>query len=60
MKEEKYFLDFSKTIRKCIIMYEVKGSVHSPIMYIKKPKWRSEEEFVEFVKSLQIYITKKP
>lgn len=54
-EESKYYLDFSQDIRKCIIVYEVKGNVHSPVMYIKRPKWIPEEEFFTFVRSLKIF-----
>lgn len=51
-----YYIDKSKSIRKSIIIYEVKGSIHSPIMYIQKPRWVSNEEFGNFIDRMQIMI----
>jgi hypothetical protein len=58
MSEKEYFLDFSKSFRKSIILFQQVGSVASPIAYIQKPKHVDDDEFMTFVKSLQIY-TKK-
>lgn len=53
---EKYYIDKSKTIRKSIIIYENKGSVHTPIIYIVKPKYVTQEEFDKFINNMQITI----
>lgn len=53
---KKYYLDKSKTIRKSIIIYKNKGSVHSPIIYISKPKWVTNEEFDKFINNMQIIV----
>jgi hypothetical protein len=59
MKEESYYIDRSMSIRKSVIIYHNKGSVHSPIVYIKKPKWVSEEEFNDFLDRMQIMVKPK-
>jgi hypothetical protein len=35
------------------------GSVHSPIMYLSKPKWVSQEEFDAFVDNMTISVKTK-
>jgi hypothetical protein len=50
-----YFLDFSKEIRKSIVLYKQTGSVATPMAYISRPKWIEEKDFEEFVRSLKIY-----
>jgi len=52
----KYYIDTSRDIRKSIIIYQVKGSVHSPVMYISKPKWISQEDFEELFSRTEIRI----
>jgi hypothetical protein len=56
MSEVKYYIDKSRSIRKSVIIYKVDGSVHSPVMYLQKPKWISEREFDNFLKKVQISI----
>jgi hypothetical protein len=51
-----YFLDKSGTIRKSIILYKMVGSVATPILYIQKPKYISEEEFKSTMNSIEIRI----
>jgi len=58
-KEVEYYIDRSKTIRKSVIIYQVKGNVHSPIFYISKPKYRTEQEFNDFLDRMEIYIKPK-
>ena len=53
---EKYYIDKSKTIRKSIIIYENKGSVHTPIIYVSKPKYVTQDEFDKFINNMQITI----
>ena len=53
---EKYYIDKSKTIRKSIIIYENKGTVHSPIIYISKPKYVTQDEFDKFINNIQIIV----
>jgi hypothetical protein len=55
--KDEYFLDFSKEIRKSIILYKQTGSIATPMAYISKPRWIEEKDFVEFIKSLDIYKT---
>ena len=55
-KVREYYIDKSKTIRKSIIIYRDMGSVHSPIMYLSKPKWVSQEEFDAFVDNMTISV----
>jgi len=55
-KVREYYIDKSKTIRKSIIIYRDMGSVHSPIMYLPKPKWVSQEEFDAFVDNMTISV----
>ncbi len=57
MKEKsKYYLDSSMDLRKSIIMYKIDGCVHSPVMYLKKPKWVSDEDFKDLFNRMQIMI----
>jgi hypothetical protein len=58
-KVREYYIDKSKTIRKSIIIYRDMGSVHSPIMYLQKPKWVSQEEFDAFVDNMTIAVKTK-
>ena len=58
-KSEKYYIDKSQTLRKAIIIYKIEGSVHSPIMYLKKPKWVNDTEFTEFLNNIEIIIKEK-
>ena len=59
MKEPEYYIDKSKSIRKSVIIYQIKGNVHSPVLYISKPKWRTEEEFSDLLNRIEIYIKPK-
>lgn len=56
---EEYYIDFSRQIRKSIILYKLKGNVSTPIVYFKKPKWIKEEDFENFIKSLSITVNLK-
>lgn len=58
-KQIEYYIDRSKTVRKSVIIYKVEGNVHSPIMYLKKPKWRTDEEFNEFLDNMQMMVKLK-
>lgn len=53
---DRYYIDKSKTIRKSIIVYGVNGGLHSPVMYISKPKWISQEDFDELFSRMEIKI----
>ena len=57
-KKCKYYLDTSMTIRKAIVMYKIDDNVHSPVRYLKKPKWISDEEF-KLLYSMEILIKKE-
>jgi hypothetical protein len=56
MPEVRYYIDKSRSIRKSVIIYKVDGSVHSPVIYLQKPRWISEREFDNFLKKVQISI----
>jgi len=58
-KQIEYYIDRSKSIRKSVIVYRIEGSVHSPIMYLQKPKWRTDEEFNEFLDNMQMMVKPK-
>jgi hypothetical protein len=58
-KQIEYYIDRSKSIRKAVIIYRIEGSVHSPIMYLQKPKWRTDEEFNEFLDNMQMMVKPK-
>lgn len=51
-----YWFDKSRTIRKSIILYKHQDGMSTPVMYITKPKWVTDKEFMETFKSMQIYI----
>lgn len=53
---KEFYIDRSMSIRKAVIIYQVKGSIHSPIMYLKKPKWVSNDDFNDFLDKMQIQI----
>jgi hypothetical protein len=54
--EGRYYIDKSRSIRKSVIIYEISGSVHSPIMYLQKPKWVSQERFEKFLEDMVIMV----
>ena len=54
-----FYIDRSKSIRKSIIIYQIKGSVHSPVVYLSKPKWITDEEFNDLLDRMQIMIKPK-
>ena len=54
-----FYIDSSKSIRKSIIIYQIKGSVHSPVVYLSKPKWITDEEFNDLIDRMQIMIKPK-
>ena len=54
-----FYIDRSKSIRKSIIIYQIKGSVHSPVVYLSKPKWINDEEFNDLIDRMQIMIKPK-
>lgn len=54
--KEEYYIDYSRQIRKSIMLYRLKGSVATPVVYFTKPKWIKEEDFVSFIKSLSIRV----
>lgn len=56
---EEYYIDYSRQIRKSIMLYKIKGSVATPVVYFTKPKWIKEEDFVNFIKSLSIRVKRK-
>ena len=53
---EEFYIDKSKSIRKSVIIYQVKDNVHYPVMYIKKPKWRTDKEFNDLFDRMEIMI----
>lgn len=56
MNENKFYIDKTKELRKSIIIYKVNESIHSPIMYLSKPKWVSQEEFDNFFNNMIISV----
>lgn len=54
--QPEYWFDKSQTLRQSIILYKQINGVASPIMYFTKPKWISNEEFLDTFKRMQIYI----
>jgi hypothetical protein len=58
MKSE-YYIDRSKSIRKSVIIYHIDGSVHSPVVYLSKPKWIKEDDFNDLLDRMQIMIKPK-
>lgn len=58
MKSE-YYIDRSKSVRKSVIIYQIKESVHSPVMYLSKPKWITEDEFNDLMDRMEILIKPK-
>ena len=54
-----FYIDRSKSIRKSIIIYQIKGSVHSPVVYLSKPKWITDEDFNDLLDRMQIMIKPK-
>ena len=55
-QEIEYFIDKSKSFRKSVILFQMKGNVASPLLYINKPKHINEEEFNKILDRIQIYI----
>lgn len=51
-----YWFDKSKTIRKSIILYKQQDGIATPVMYLSKPRWISEKDFMDFYGKLQISI----
>jgi hypothetical protein len=45
--------------RKSGIVWGNKGNSESPIMYLSKPKWVSDEDFAELLNCIQIKFIKK-
>lgn len=54
-----FYIDRSKSIRKSVIIYHINGSVHSPVVYLSKPKWITDEEFNDLLDRMQIMIKPK-
>ena len=55
----KYYIDRSRSIRKSVILYEIRGSLHTPILYISKPRWLTDSEFNETLDRIQILIKER-
>lgn len=51
-----YWFDKSKTIRKSIILYKQQDGMATPVMYLSKPRWISEKDFMDFYSKLEIRI----
>lgn len=56
MSNVTYFFDRSKQFRKSIILFKQVGSTCSPVMYMSKPKYLSNEEFDKLFSSMEIKI----
>lgn len=54
-----YYIDYSRQIRKSIMLYRLKDSVATPVVYFIKPKWIKQEDFENFIKSLSIKVNLK-
>ena len=52
-----YWFDKSRTLRKSIILYKQQDGMATPVMYLTKPRWLSDEEFMETFNSMKIYIS---
>ena len=59
MKSEYYYIDRSKSVRKSVIIYRIKESVHSPVVYLSKPKWIEDDDFNDLLDRMQISIKPK-
>jgi len=51
-----YWFDKSRTIRKSIILYKQQDGMATPVMYLSKPRWVSDEEFNEFFNNLEVKV----
>lgn len=56
---DRYYIDRSGSIRKSVIVYEIRGSLHTPILYISKPRWLTDSEFNETLDRVQILIKER-
>lgn len=54
-----FYIDRSKSIRKSVIIYHINGSFHSPVVYLSKPKWITDEDFNDLLDRMQIMIKPK-
>ena len=52
-----YWFDKSRTFRKSIILYKQQDGMATPVMYLTKPRWLSDEEFMETFNNMKIYIS---
>ena len=52
-----YWFDKSRTLRKSIILYKQQGGMATPVIYLTKPRWISDEEFMETFNNMKIYIS---
>ena len=59
MTTDRYYIDRSRSIRKSVILYEIRGSLHTPILYISKPRWLTDSEFNETLDRIQILIKER-
>ena len=56
MSKVSYYIDKSRSLRKSVIIYKIDGNVHSPVMYLQKPRWISKNDFDKFLDNIQISI----
>jgi len=54
-----FYIDKSKSIRKSIVIFQVKDNIHFPVMYLKKPKWVTDKEFNDLFDRMEIMIKPK-
>ena len=59
MTKDRYYIDRSRSIRKSVIVYEIRGSLHTPILYISKPRWLTDSEFNDTLDRIQILIKER-
>ena len=58
-ENDRYYIDRSRSIRKSVIVYEIRGSLHTPILYISKPRWLTDSEFNDTLDRIQILIKER-
>ena len=59
MTTDRYYIDRSRKLRKSVIVYEIRGGLHTPILYISKPRWLTDSEFNDTLDKIQILIRER-
>lgn len=47
-----YYLDFSKELRKSVVLWKIEGNVWTPVVYFQKPANMDQQEFQTLLKNL--------